>query len=62
MRLAANPAGGLRLAVACPGFPAFADAFLDGTTIFPQSVLFFLKANDGAYRANLVYARLNYAW
>lgn len=39
-----------------------ADAFSDGTTIFPQSVLFFLKANDGGYTASLVYARLNYSW
>jgi hypothetical protein len=38
----------------------FKDAFSDGTTIFPQAVLFFLKANDGNYRANVVYAKLNY--
>jgi hypothetical protein len=37
-----------------------ADAFSDGTTIFPQSVLFFLKANDGAYNVNVAYAKLNY--
>jgi hypothetical protein len=37
-----------------------ADAFSDGTTIFPQAVLFFLKANDGAYNVNVAYAKLNY--
>jgi hypothetical protein len=37
-----------------------ADAFSDGTTIFPQSVLFFLKANDGNYTANMAYTRLSY--
>jgi hypothetical protein len=36
------------------------DAFSDGTTIFPQSVLFFLKANDGGYTANVAYTRLTY--
>jgi hypothetical protein len=39
-----------------------ADAFSDGTTIFPQSVLFFLKANDGNYTANIAYTRLSYSW
>jgi hypothetical protein len=37
-----------------------ADAFSDGTTIFPQAVLFFLKGNDGNYNANMVYTRLTY--
>ncbi|HEX6975867.1 MAG TPA: MtrB/PioB family outer membrane beta-barrel protein, partial [Vicinamibacterales bacterium] len=37
-----------------------ADAFSDGTTIFPQSVLFFLKANDNGYSANVAYTRLSY--
>jgi putative beta-barrel porin MtrB/PioB len=37
-----------------------ADAFSDGTTIFPQAVLFFLKANDGNYTANSAYTRLTY--
>jgi len=37
-----------------------ADAFSDGATIFPQSVLFFLKANDGNYTANIAYTRLSY--
>jgi hypothetical protein len=37
-----------------------ADAFSDGTTIFPQAVLFFLKANDGNYTANMAYTRLIY--
>jgi len=39
-----------------------ADAFSDGTSIFPQSVLFFLKANDGGYTANILYTKLNYRW
>jgi len=39
-----------------------ADAYSDGTTIFPQSVLFFLKANDGNYTANVAYTRLSYRW
>ena len=37
-----------------------ADAFSDGNTIFPQSVLFFLKGNDGGYKVNIAYAKLNY--
>ncbi len=37
-----------------------ADAFSDGTSIFPQSVLFFMKGNDGGYKVNLAYAKLNY--
>jgi hypothetical protein len=36
------------------------DAFSDGTTIFPQSVLFFLKPNDGGYTANFGYAKLTW--
>ena len=39
---------------------SYADAFTSGTTNFPQAVLFFLKANDGDYRANVAYAKLNY--
>ena len=39
---------------------SFADAFTSGTTIFPQSVLFFMKANDGSYKANVAYAKLSY--
>lgn len=38
----------------------FADAFSDGTTIFPQSVLFFLKVDDGAYKVNALYTKLDY--
>ena len=38
----------------------FADAFSDGTTIFPQSVLFFMKVNDRGYTANVAYSRLTY--
>ena len=37
-----------------------ADAFTDGTTMFPQSVLFFMKEDNGGYEVNLVYARLTY--
>ncbi len=37
-----------------------ADAFSDGTTIFPQAVLFFLKQNDGNYSTNMAYTRLSY--
>jgi hypothetical protein len=37
-----------------------ADAFSDGTTIFPQAVLFYLKANDNSYTAHMCYARLSY--
>ena len=37
-----------------------ADAFSDGNTMFPQSVLFFLKGNDGGYDVNIAYAKLNY--
>ena len=37
-----------------------ADAFSDGTTMFPQAVLFFLKANDGNYKTNMCYTRLSY--
>ena len=37
-----------------------ADAFSDGTTMFPQAVLFFLKANDGPYDLNALYTRLTY--
>ena len=39
-----------------------ADAFSDGSTIFPQSVLFFLKANDGGYTANIAYTKLTCRW
>ena len=37
-----------------------ADAFSDGTTMFPQAVLFYLKGNDGNYKTNMCYTRLNY--
>lgn len=37
-----------------------ADAFSDGTTIFPQAVLFYVKGNDGNYTANALYTRLTY--
>ena len=38
----------------------YANAFTSGDTIFPQSVLFFLKGNDNGYNVNVVYSRLNY--
>jgi len=37
-----------------------ADAFSDGTTVFPQAVLFYLKANDGNYQVHRAYTRLSY--
>ena len=37
-----------------------ADAFSDGTTIFPQAVLFYLKANDNSYTAHMLYTKLTY--
>jgi len=39
---------------------SFDDAFTSGTSIFPQSVLFFMKADDGGYKANVGFAKLNY--
>ena len=38
-----------------------ADAFSDGTSMFPQAVLFFLKGNDGNYDVNVAYAKLTTA-
>ena len=38
----------------------FNDAYTSGTLLMPQTVLIFMKANDGAYTANVVYAKLNY--
>jgi hypothetical protein len=38
----------------------FADAFTSGDLLMPQSILIFMKANDRAYDANVVYAKLNY--
>lgn len=37
-----------------------ADAFSDGTTIFPQAILSFLKENNGNYSTNMAYTRLTY--
>ncbi|HSL22472.1 MAG TPA: MtrB/PioB family outer membrane beta-barrel protein [Vicinamibacterales bacterium] len=37
-----------------------ADAFSDLSTIFPQTVLFFLNANDGGYTANSAYTKLSW--
>ena len=36
------------------------DAFSGGTTIFPQAVLFFMKADNGGYTANVGYTRLTW--
>ena len=38
----------------------FADAFSAGTDVYPLAGAFYLKANDGPYEVNVVYARLNY--
>ncbi len=38
----------------------YADAFNAATSIFPQSVLFYLKANDRDYNVNVVYAKMSY--
>jgi hypothetical protein len=38
----------------------FSDAFTSGTALMPQSILIFMKANDGSYTANVGYARLSY--
>lgn len=38
----------------------FKDAFTSGDLMMPQSILIFMKANSGAYDANVVYAKLNY--
>jgi hypothetical protein len=40
----------------------FADAYTSGTSLMPQAVLIFLKADNGAYNASVVYAKLNYRW
>lgn len=38
----------------------FDDAYTSGTDLLPQSVLIFMKANDGNYNAKIIYAKLNY--
>jgi hypothetical protein len=38
----------------------FTDAFSVGTEVYPLAGAFYLKANDGSYDVNVVYARLNY--
>jgi putative beta-barrel porin MtrB/PioB len=38
----------------------FADAFSVGTNVYPLAGAFYLKANDGPYEVNAVYAKLNY--
>jgi hypothetical protein len=38
----------------------FADAYQVGNALYPQSVIFALKSNDGNYKANVVYGRLSY--
>lgn len=36
------------------------DAFSAGTETYPLSGAFYLKANDGPYKANVAFAKLNY--
>lgn len=38
----------------------FSDAFSAGSDVYPLAGAFYLKANDGPYEANVVYARLSY--
>jgi hypothetical protein len=38
----------------------YADAFNANDYMFPQSVLFFMQGNDGDYKVNIVYAKLDY--
>ena len=38
----------------------YADAYSEGTEVFPAIGGFYLKANDGAYKAHVVFARLTY--
>jgi putative beta-barrel porin MtrB/PioB len=38
----------------------FADAFSAGTEVYPLTGAFYLKANDGPYKANVAFAKLNY--
>ena len=38
----------------------FNDAYTAGDLLMPQSVLLFMKSNDGAYDANVVYGRVSY--
>ncbi len=38
----------------------FADAYTSGTGLMPQSILIFMKPNNGNYTANVGYARLSY--
>jgi hypothetical protein len=38
----------------------FVDAFSGGTDVYPLAGAFYLKANDGPYEVNVVYAKLRY--
>lgn len=38
----------------------FRDAYTAGDLLMPQSVLLFLKSNDGAYEGSVLYAKVNY--
>ena len=38
----------------------FGDAYTSGDLLMPQSVLLFMKADRGAYKASVVYARIRY--
>jgi len=39
---------------------SFGDAFTSGTALLPQSVLMFMKPNEGGYSMNIGFARLSY--
>jgi hypothetical protein len=41
---------------------SFKDALTAGDLLMPQSILLFLKSNDGAYEANVPYGRLSYGF
>jgi hypothetical protein len=39
---------------------SFGDAFTSGTSLLPQSVLMFMKPNEGGYSMNIGFAKLSY--
>ncbi len=38
----------------------FKNAYTSGTLLMPQSPLIFMKADNGPYDVNMVFAKLNY--
>jgi hypothetical protein len=40
----------------------FKDAFTQGTLLMPTSVYIFMKPDNGAYTAHVVYAKLSYVF